>query len=90
MVSNAMAVTVRVPWVNPYGHGDAWNELLAWTLETYGFTGQRWTFRPNGDYMDFNFPDENDALMFQLKTSGYRVSNEELATELIGSIINGQ
>ena len=55
MVSNAMAVTVRVPWINPYGHGDAWNELLAWTLETYGFTGQRWTFRPNGDYMDFNF-----------------------------------
>ena len=71
-----MAVTIQVPWHNPHGHGEAWNELLAWTLETYGLNGGRWTYTPLRDFMHFHFSEEQDALMFQLKTAGQIVAHE--------------
>ena len=83
-----MAITIQVPWKNPYDHGDRWNELFVWALETYGLNGDRWTYTPTVDYMNFHFPDENDALLFQLKTAGRRVSNEEIAVDFIGGLIN--
>jgi len=85
-----MAITVQVPWSNPYDHGDRWNGLLAWTLETYGLTGGRWTYSPTADYMNFHFTDESDALMFQLKTAGRRLTNEEVAVDFVGGLINGR
>ena len=83
-----MGITVRVPWQDPYNHGDAWNELLAWTVETYGLPGERVQFHPTTDYMDFVFETENDALMFQLKSGGVRKDLQELAVEFVGSLIN--
>jgi hypothetical protein len=74
-------ITIRVPWSDPYNHGDAWNELLAWTVETFGLPGDRMQFRPTEEYMDFTFDDEHDALMFQLKSAGHRRTKEETAVE---------
>ncbi len=85
-----MAITIQVPWQNPYDHGDMWNELLAWTMETYGLPGDRWTYTPTADYMDFHFPDEQDSIMFQLKTAGRRIEPEETTVNFVGSLINGQ
>jgi hypothetical protein len=39
--------------------------------------------------MNFHFPDEHDALMFQLKTAGRRLTNEEVVVEFVGGLING-
>jgi len=78
-----------VPWSDPMNHGDAWNELLAWTVETYGLPSERVSFHPTENWMDFTFDDEQDALMFQLKTGGVRRYNEDYAVEFVGRMING-
>jgi hypothetical protein len=84
-----MTITIRVPWTDPYNHGDAWNELLAWTAETYGLPGDdNWRFHPTADHMDFHFYTENDAMMFQLKTGGQRWDRQEQAVELMGVYVN--
>jgi hypothetical protein len=84
-----MTVTIRVPWDTERSTGSAWNELLAWTVETYGLPGENVSFHPTHDWMDFVFNDEQDALMFQLKTSGVRRYNEDYAVEFVGRMING-
>ena len=76
-------ITIQVPWENPYDKDYMWNELLAWTMETYGLPGNRWTYHPTENFMDFHFPDEKDSLMFQLKTSGHRVSENETTLNFI-------
>lgn len=65
-----------------------WNDLLAWTCETYGLPGGAWSYHPTTDYMDFHFHTENDAMMFQLKTAGQRWTAEEQAVNLMGVYIN--
>ena len=71
-----MAVTIQVPWITPaFLHGEEWNELLAWVIETFSLPGDRYTFHPCTDFMEFVFVDEQDALLFQLKTSGARIEN---------------
>jgi hypothetical protein len=85
-----MTITIRVPWETERSTGKAWNELLAWTVETYGLPGEKVSFHPNHDWMDFTFTDENDALMFQIKTGGFRRYPEEYTAEFVGSIINGR
>lgn len=85
-----MTITIRVPWTDPYNHGDAWNELLAWTAETYGLpSGNNWRFHPTADHMDFHFYNEHDATMFQLKTAGKRQTEEESTVEFVGGLLNG-
>jgi hypothetical protein len=74
-------ITIRVPWQDPFNHGAAWNELLAWCVETFGLPGDRMQFRPTEEYMDFTFDDEHDALMFQLKSAGHRRTNNETTVE---------
>lgn len=66
-------ITIKVLWADPYNHGDAWNELLAWTVETFGLPGDKILFHPNQDYMTFDFANQQDALMFQLKSGGERI-----------------
>ena len=83
-----MSVTIRVPWENPYTEHDKWNELLAWTVETYGLPGEKVSFNPTHSYMDFTFDNEDDALMFQLKTNGVRRYREEYTAEFVGRILN--
>jgi len=83
-----MTITIRVPWQDPHNHGDAWNELLAWTVETYGLPGEKVSFHPKHDWMDFTFDNEQDALMFQIKTGGFRRYREEYTAEFVGVLIN--
>ena len=78
-----MAITIEVPWENPYNKKEAWNELLAWTIEVFGLPGERVQFHPAAFQMQFTFDDEKDALMFQLKTAGRRMSDQDLAVDLI-------
>ena len=84
-----MAITIRVPWDTKKSTGEEWNMLLAWTVETYGLPGEKVSFHPTHDWMDFTFDDEKDALMFQLKTGGHRRSKEEYAVEFVNGILNG-
>jgi len=78
-----MAITVRVPWQDPHNYGAAWNELLAWCIETYGLPGERVQFHPTANYMDFVFDDEHDALLFQIKTAGHRRSEQDITVEYL-------
>jgi hypothetical protein len=82
-----MSVTIQVPWQDPYTHKDAWNELLAWTVEVFGLPGERVTFHPTASYMEFVFDDEQDALAFQIKTGGIVVSHNDLAIRHVGSFL---
>jgi hypothetical protein len=84
-----MTVTIRVPWDTKKSTGAEWNELLAWTVETYGLPGEKVSFHPTHDWMDFTFDNEQDALMFQIKTGGHRRTKEEYTVEFINGIING-
>jgi len=84
-----MTVTIRVPWDTKKSTDAEWNELLAWTVETYGLPGEKVSFHPTHDWMDFTFDDEQDALMFQLKTGGHRRTKQEYTVEFINGIING-
>lgn len=78
MKKNSNTITIQVPWQDPYNEDFMWNELLAWTMETYGLPGDRWTYKPDSDYMLFEFGDENDSLLFQLKTNGKRLNLQDL------------
>ena len=84
-----MTITIRVAWDTKKSTGAEWNELLAWTVETYGLPGDKVSFHPKHDWMDFTFNDENDALMFQLKTGGFRRYKEEYTAEFVGVRLNG-
>lgn len=85
-----MSVTIRVPWDENPASGQAWNELLAWAVETFGLPGEKVSFHPCADWMDFTFDNEQDALMFQLKTGGVRKYKEEYTVEFVGGLINGR
>jgi hypothetical protein len=82
-----MTVTIRVPWENPHDKDHQWNELLAWTVETFGLPGERVSFHPTERWMDFTFDDEQDALMFQIKTGGIRRTDNEITVDFIGQYI---
>ena len=86
-----MTITIRVPWQDPYNKDFMWNELLAWTCETYGLPGDAtWRYHPNTDWMDFHFYTETDAMMFQLKTAGQRRDSQDQAVDLVGFYVNGR
>ena len=85
-----MNVTIRVEWDTKKSTGAEWNELLAWTVETYGLPGEKVSFHPKHDWMDFTFGNEQDALMFQLKTGARRMCKEEYTSEFVGGLINGR
>ena len=76
-----MAITIRVYWQDHYNHGDAWNELLAWTVETFGLPGERVQFHPTASWMEFTFDNEHDAVWFQLKSAGHRRTENDIAVD---------
>jgi hypothetical protein len=80
-----MSITIEVPWGNPYDKKEAWNELLAWTIEVFGLPGERVQFYPAPNWMRFTFGNEKDALLFQLKTLGRRVSDDQITIDFIVS-----
>ena len=84
-----MTITIRVPWDTVKSTGQEWNELLAWSVETFGLPGENISFHPTHEWMDFTFKHENDALMFQLKTGGVRRYKEEYTVEFVARALNG-
>lgn len=84
-----MTTTIRVPWQDPYDKDFMWNNLLSWTVETFGLPSDTtYQYHPDHDYMDFHFYNEQDALMFQLKSGGYIWSKQDQAVDLMGVYIN--
>jgi hypothetical protein len=68
-----MAITIRVPWEAPYDNDESWNDLYAWCIETFGVPDHKhYSWSPALYHMYFNFENEADALLFQLKSLGAR------------------
>ena len=58
---------VRLGWEPGRDTAAAWNEVCASAIEEFGLPGNRFTWKPTEEYMDFVFEDERDALIFQLR-----------------------
>ena len=41
-----------------------WGEICAWALEHFGLPGGRFVTNPTRDYLQFNFVDNRDRLLF--------------------------
>jgi hypothetical protein len=59
--------TVRLPWETGRNNTEAWNDICCWAIEEFGLPGNRFTWKPTEDYMDFIFNDERDAMVFILR-----------------------
>ena len=55
--------TARIDWRSPDTMGQ-WNEYLARVVEVFGLPGHRYSTHVDTDYMDFNFFNEQDRLLF--------------------------
>lgn len=59
---------IRINWTNEQGT-IWWNETCAMVLETFGLPGNKYIYKPDYDYMLFEFEDERDAFMCKLLLS---------------------
>lgn len=50
-------------------------DIYSWTVEMFGLPGERFTFHPTSQAMEFDFEHRDDALLFALRFSE-RVINE--------------
>jgi len=53
----------------PYQHNHtvaSWNEICICAVNRFGFPGDKYQTHATEDYMDFNFKDEKDAILFEL------------------------
>jgi hypothetical protein len=58
---------VRILWKINIDDIPKWNETLAWVVEQFGLPGHKYETYTTGDYMDFYFKDERDAIHFELR-----------------------
>ena len=58
--SNKQVTKVTIPYT--YGGKDQWNLLCANIMEAYGLPGERYTWHPEENFMEFHFTDERDAI----------------------------
>ena len=63
--------------------------MFDWLYENLDESKWRWSLAIINDHGEFYFDDEQDALMFQLKTGGHRRTKQEYTVEFINGIING-
>lgn len=60
---------IKVNWDQGV-HGTIWwNETCAMVLETFGLPGEKYIYKPQVDYMTFEFANEKDLLMCKLLLS---------------------
>lgn len=59
---------IKINWTNEQGT-IWWNETCAMVLETFGLPGEKYIYKPNINYMLFEFKDERDAFMCKLLLS---------------------
>lgn len=50
---------VKIDWNNQ--HNQWWNETCASVLEVFGLPGNRFIYKPESDYMIFEFASQKDA-----------------------------
>lgn len=60
---------VTLDWRDGRNNTAAWNEICAWAIEKFGLPGDRFTWHPTEDHMEFNFEHEEDAVYFILRWS---------------------
>jgi hypothetical protein len=58
---------VRLNWVPGRDTDTQWNEICVSAIEEFGLPGNKFTWKPTEEYMDFIFVDPRDALLFQLR-----------------------
>jgi hypothetical protein len=58
---------VRIPWDGQDGFW--WNETCILVIEVFGLPGDRFSFHPHHDYMEFTFSKEKDAKLCQILLS---------------------
>jgi hypothetical protein len=80
--------TVRIPWSREHDNEYKWNEVCARAIEFFGLPGDKFETHANVNYMEFIFKSPKDALMFAIEHNGRIVSDNELAVETIGHLIN--
>ena len=67
--SKKFPYTVTVLW--EYNDSDQkWNDLCAWTVETFGLPGDKFQWHAQTAYMMWNFTLEQDALLFLVRSGG--------------------
>lgn len=59
---------IKINWTNEQGT-IWWNETCAMVLETFGLPGEKYIYKPNINYMLFEFKDERDSFMCKLLLS---------------------
>ena len=64
---NKQVTRVTLDWRKHRDSIPIWNEICAWTIETFGLPGGKFTWHPTEDYMIFDFIDERDAIHFSLR-----------------------
>ena len=67
--------TARIDWRSPDTMGQ-WNEYLARVVEVFGLPGHRYTTYVDENYMDFNFFNEQDRLLFLTGWPSFVPNNE--------------
>lgn len=67
--SKKQGTKVSLPWTHGRDDMEGWNEICAWTIETFGLPGDRWEWHATFNTMDFIFKDEIDAIRLMLRWS---------------------
>lgn len=58
---------IRIAWTGQDGHW--WNETCISVMEVFGLPGDRFTWHPYPNYMEFNFSKEKDAELCKILLS---------------------
>jgi hypothetical protein len=60
--------TVRLSWESK-DDNRTWDKACIYAIETFGLPGDKFECHSNEEWMDFEFNDEKDALMFMMAVS---------------------
>jgi len=64
--TNNFPHTIRLHW-RPGDKIEDWDTKCIWVIETFGKPGVNYITHATGDFMDFMFKYEKDAIFFSLK-----------------------
>jgi hypothetical protein len=68
MVRSYDSKTVRLSWESK-DDNRTWDKACVYAVETFGLPGNKFECHSNEEWMDFEFKDEKDALMFMMAVS---------------------
>ena len=67
MITVNSVYEICIPWNNQ--HNEWWNETCISVVEVYGLPGDRWTYHPHEDYMEFCFKSKKDYQLCKIMLS---------------------